>query len=133
MSKKLRDCLHKEPVIWNNLGAAYNRIGKFPEAIKVCEKIIEVHPEMANPWNHLGLAHFKLGDSNKAIKYIKNALNLNKKYAGAYCNLANIYLKMNHYKKALKACKNCLDLDPNFHKARKIQEEIKDLIKIKKK
>jgi len=65
--------------------------GKFTEAVRILEQIIEGHPEFLAARNNLALAYYYMGMFDKAMETIHNVLELEKGNLHALCNLAIFY------------------------------------------
>ncbi|HLP47717.1 MAG TPA: tetratricopeptide repeat protein, partial [Candidatus Kapabacteria bacterium] len=44
--KKLLEMDERQPMVWANLGAAYNDVGKYKEAVNVLEKVLIMKPDL---------------------------------------------------------------------------------------
>ncbi len=64
---------------WLKKGIALEILNKHDEAIKACDKAIEINPIDWNAWYAKGIALEKLGKSNEATKAYKKAVELNPK------------------------------------------------------
>jgi Flp pilus assembly protein TadD len=64
---------------WIKKGIALEILNKHEEAIKACDKAIEINPLNWNAWYAKGIALEKLGKSNEATKAYKKAVELNPK------------------------------------------------------
>jgi len=86
-----RDVAAKSPVKvrpYNNLGAALNEEGRFPEAISVLSRAIEIKPDHPEAWYNLGRTYVITGRYPKAIPLLEKAIRLKSDYVDAYINLA---------------------------------------------
>jgi tetratricopeptide (TPR) repeat protein len=112
-----RECLkHNKDfgTVWNNLGAAYNKIGQFDLAISALQKSIKIGKIAKNPFSYLlpfltGEDHYFLNNSGEIIEYNETAI--------PYNHLGFAYYNLGQYSKALKAVNYCLKLDSKFEKA----------------
>ena len=64
---------------WLKKGIALEILNKHEEAIKACDKAIEINPLDWNAWYAKGIALDKLGKSNEATKAYQKAVELNPK------------------------------------------------------
>ncbi|ACS98848.1 tetratricopeptide repeat protein [Paenibacillus sp. JDR-2] len=65
--------------------------GKFTEAVRILEKIIEEQPEFLAARNNLALAYYYMGMFDKAMATIREALELEPGNLHALCNLGIFY------------------------------------------
>ncbi|MGM0881681.1 MAG: tetratricopeptide repeat protein [Bacillota bacterium] len=65
--------------------------GKFTEAVRILEQIIEGQPEFLAARNNLALAYYYMGLFDKAMETIREVLNLESGNLHALCNLAIFY------------------------------------------
>jgi len=86
-----RDVAEKSPGKvrpYNNLGAALNEEGRFPEAISALSRAIAIKPDHPEAWYNLGRTHVLTGQYAKAIPFLEKAIRLKPNYVDAYINLA---------------------------------------------
>lgn len=76
-----------------NLGNVYLDQGRYDEAIKLYEQVLNdmLYPTPYIAQSNLGWAYFKKGDSEKALENIKAAVTLNPGFCRGYQNLGFIY------------------------------------------
>ncbi|MWC30858.1 tetratricopeptide repeat protein [Paenibacillus sp. MMS18-CY102] len=65
--------------------------GKFAQAVKLLEDIVEQHPEFSAARNNLALAFYYMGQFDKAMQTILKVLELDEGNLHALCNLAIFY------------------------------------------
>jgi Flp pilus assembly protein TadD len=75
------------------------------EAIAVFQKLVEDHPDLAEPYNNLAALYAASGDYARARSTLEQALKMNPAYATAHENLGDVYaaLAMQSYSRALKS------------------------------
>mgnify|MGYP003690070711 CR=1 FL=1 len=98
---------------YNNLGSAYNALGKSKKAIELYEKVFTLKPNYAEAHNNLGSALKDLRRSKEAAKCYEKAILINPDYAEAYCNLGSIYNDKKDRLNALKCYKKALKIKPD--------------------
>jgi len=113
-----------------NIAELYNKIGDYPNAIKIHNKVLLIrekilglqHPNTAASYNNIGNVYRNSGDYNKALEYYNKALEIYEKVLGlqhldtatAYNNIGAVYSNMDDYNKALEY----------YNKALEIREEV---------
>lgn len=65
--------------------------GKFAEAVRSLEKLIEKYPDFMAARNNLALAYYYMGQFEKGMETIQTVLDLNQGNLHALCNLAILY------------------------------------------
>src|SRR5436309_12328045 len=76
-----------------NLGAVYNRLEQFDEAIPVLRRGIQLDTHRAEGYYNLGLVYRRKGQLDLAIQAYREATRINPRMADAHYNLANLYLE----------------------------------------
>lgn len=74
-----------------NLGIAYSKSGKFPEAEQAFKMAIARKPDSAAAYNQLGILYRKLGRFTEAVNSYQRALEIQPDYALAHLNLGVLY------------------------------------------
>jgi tetratricopeptide (TPR) repeat protein len=100
-----------------NLGAVYNRLDQFDDAIPVLRRGIQLDNHRAEGYYNLGLVHRRKGQVDLAIEAYREATRVNPRMADAHYNLANLYLEKEKYNLAIVHYKQTLELRPNWDKA----------------
>jgi tetratricopeptide (TPR) repeat protein len=100
--------------IHNNLGLAYDRIGKYEEAIKELNEALRLNPDYIEVHNNLGVTYDRMGMPEEAVKELKKALKLNPNYTEALCNLGNIYASSGRYEEAAGELQEALRINPEL-------------------
>ena len=102
-------------MILNDLGKIYEELGKFDEAYKLFEQILDISFEVGDRWkelnalNELGKVNKKLGKTKKALKYYKQALSTAREIenlsgeGSTMKNIGELYFEQKRYDVAL-AC-----------------------------
>lgn len=106
-----------------NLATSALKMGRLKEAIKWCEKLIEVNPNNPEAYNLLGISHKKAKDYRKAVKVYLQGLDVDPRNGKIYHNLAIAYAAMGDKKQSREA----------FQKAKHLQgKKVKTVIATKK-
>ncbi|MCZ7400350.1 MAG: tetratricopeptide repeat protein [Candidatus Methanoperedens sp.] len=100
--------------IHNNLGLAYDRIGKYEEAIKELNEALRLNPDYIEVHNNLGVTYDRMGMPEEAVNELKEALKLNPDYTEAHCNLGNIYARSGRYEEAAGELQEALRINPEL-------------------
>jgi tetratricopeptide (TPR) repeat protein len=100
-----------------NLGAVYNRMEQFDDAIQILRRSIQVDPKRAEGYYNLGLVYKKMGQGNLALQSYLEATRINPRMVDAQYNLANLYVELGRYNLAIVHYKQVLQLRPNWDKA----------------
>ena len=106
-----------------HLGAAYNHLQKFSQAVDVLAKAVKLSPTAA-AYHNLGLAHRHLNNLPSAKTAFREALRLNPGLSHVHENLASVYVELHdftraitHYQKALEFRPNSATATAGLHKA----------------
>lgn len=97
--------------IHNNLGLAYDKIGRFDEAIEELKAALNLSPDYVEVHNNLGVTYDKMEMPDEAQNELREAIRMNPGYLEARCNLANIYYESGRHDEALKEFNNVLNID----------------------
>jgi tetratricopeptide (TPR) repeat protein len=100
--------------IHNNLGLAYDRIGKYEEAIRELKEALRLNPYYIEVHNNLGVTYDRMGRHEEAVNELKEALKLNPDYTEAHCNLGNIYARSGRYEEAAGELQEALRINPEL-------------------
>jgi tetratricopeptide (TPR) repeat protein len=100
-----------------NLGAVYNRLEQFDDAIPVLRRGIQLDNRRSEGYYNLGLVHRRKGQIDLAIEAYREATRINPRMADAHYNLANLYLEKEKFGLAIAHYKQTLQLRPNWDKA----------------
>ena len=76
-----------------NLGAVYNRLEQFDDAIPALRRGIQLDTNRAEGYYNLGLVYRRKGQPDMAIQAYREATRINPRMANAHFNIANIYLE----------------------------------------
>jgi tetratricopeptide (TPR) repeat protein len=100
-----------------NLGAVYNRLEQFDDAIPVLRKGIQLDVTRAEGYYNLGLVYRRKQRNDLAIQAYREAVRVNPRMADAHYNIANIYLEKGQYALSIAHYKQSLELRPRWDKA----------------
>ncbi|MCB0167227.1 MAG: tetratricopeptide repeat protein [Anaerolineae bacterium] len=102
---------HDLAEIYTTMGAAYDQLDQFDEALAAHKRAVEIDPESFRAWNNLGIAYFYLGQLNEAESSQKRAINLKPDYAFAYASLGAVYVSRNEPNAAIQVLAEAIRLD----------------------
>lgn len=92
---RLTNIKSREGMVEHDLARTLLEEGKFTEAVRILEKIIEGQPDFLAARNNLALAYYYMGMFDKAMDTIHEVLDLEAGNLHALCNLAIFYQHKN--------------------------------------
>ena len=100
---------------------------EYDKAKKVCEDILEIHPDNLNATNLLAILNFHNKDFVQSIKFFKKAIKINPNISETYNNLGNVYYEFKQFNIAIENYNEALKIKPNFalsyyNRAKALQE-----------
>jgi len=104
-------------VAWahNNLGNAYDELGKFQEAIESYKQTIRIDPDYVDAHYNLGLAYYKSHKYKEAIKSFKQAISIDPRSSQAHYGLGLAYYDSGYYEAI--GHKQAIRIDPDYRDA----------------
>jgi tetratricopeptide (TPR) repeat protein len=102
-----------------NLGAVFNRLEQYEEAIPLLRRGIQLDMNRAEGYYNLGLVYKRKGQLDMAIQAYREAVRVNPRMADAHYNIANIYLEKGQYAWAIAHYRQALEIRPKWEKARR--------------
>ncbi len=97
---------------WSNLGEALRRQGEFEEALRCCERSVEIDPDYAKGWRGLGAVRFALGRYDMAELAFQRWLALADDAATAHAFLADCARVRGQAGLAIERYRLALAIDP---------------------
>ncbi|WP_437650020.1 tetratricopeptide repeat protein [Sorangium sp. So ce362] len=85
------------------LGIVYFRLGLYPRAIAIYERLIQAHPDAVEPRINLALSYLKTGQPAQARSELERALEQNPKHQRAWGYLGLAFQRMGDYERASHA------------------------------
>jgi tetratricopeptide (TPR) repeat protein len=98
----------------NDLGLAYDDLGRSAEAIENFSQAIKIIPDYAEAHTNLGIVYTKLGRWQDAIDEHKQAIKFKPDLALAHNNLGIVYTKLGRWQDAIDAYKQAIRIKPDF-------------------
>jgi arylsulfatase A-like enzyme len=108
------------PVIYNNLGIAFRKLGDRGKAFYYFREGLKHDPGNAFLHNNLGLLYREQGEYSLAIKEYQASIHNDPLFLGAYVNLSVAQFKSGKKEEAIKTIEKVLEQDPNFPEARRL-------------
>ena len=102
-----------------NLGAVYNRMEKYDDAITALRRGIQIDSNRAEGYYNLGVVYKQKGQLDMALSAYREATRINPRMADAHYNIGNIYLEKEQFGIAIGHYRQALELRPNWDKAKK--------------
>jgi tetratricopeptide (TPR) repeat protein len=102
-----------------NLGAVYNRLEKYDDAIAALREGIKLDVSRAEGYYNLGVVYRQRDQLDLAIQAYREATRINPRMADAHYNLANIYLEKEQFPMAIGHYRHSLELRPTWEKAQR--------------
>jgi len=105
------------PEVFNLLGIAYRRSGRFNLAIEAYRRALEIQEDLPEVHYNLGIAFMKSGMIEEAFEEYRTAVSLKPRYAQAYSNLGFIHLELGQVDLALTEVRKALAIEPELAEA----------------
>jgi tetratricopeptide (TPR) repeat protein len=91
----------------------YMATRNYNQAVRLCDKMLRVHPENAGVHEVAGRVLDGFGKKDEALKFYEKAVDLNPKLIAARLRLVDLYLEKNLHMNALQQCEEVLRLSPD--------------------
>jgi len=101
-----------------DIGAIYQDIGFYKEAVDEYKKAIALRPTFVDIKNKLGIVYRDMRDYSKSVRELEEAIKINPEYTPARINLGITYYTMGYIDKAKVEWMNVLNKNPNDKTAR---------------
>ena len=101
-------------IAYCGLGQAFNRHGKYDEAVKYYLKALQIDPNYADAYYELGVTLEAQGHPKEALKHYSEALRMNPDYAEVYNNIGVILSKQGKSKIAIDHFQKAIQIRPNY-------------------
>jgi len=88
--------------------------GKYDEAIKYCQKAIDLDDAYVGSYLNMGNAYIKKEEFDRAIEYFEKAVKLDSNYKNAWCDMGLANRLKADYDNALKNIEKAIEIDNNF-------------------
>lgn len=114
----------RHEIPYNNLGAAYLKLGRVREAENAFQKAIRIQPAYDAPYLNLGLIYKQRGENQKAESYFSRALKWNSKETAASASLAALLVRDDKLGEALQVIEPGLGFAPRDHRLLNLKAHI---------
>ena len=101
------------PLLLNDLGVVYLKLGQLDNAVKQFEQAVSLHPYRAVFWSNLGRAQALLGRHDQAVRTFQQALTLDPNQAGPHKNLGMLYFLRGQYQEAVVHFQQAVSREPD--------------------
>ena len=95
------------------LASVYFKSGKVAPALTLCEKAIELNPDLSEPYVVLGKILAGINDFHQAVKLFERAIQLNPDYPDVYQEIVPGLIVLGRHEDALGYAKKLLSLEPS--------------------
>ena len=102
---------------YNNVGEAYDKLGKYDEAIAEFEGALKINPNYFFGLNNLGNIYGKQRKLPQAISYFERALKQKPDYSPAHYNLARAFHLGGKREQAAESYRKAIKYNPYFEQA----------------
>lgn len=110
------DVLERYPWITfarDNRGYAYYRAGKYEEALRDFNKVLELDPNNAGSYHNRGVLHYHQGKYAEALTDLNRAIELKLENAESYTNRGAAHAGLGNFAAAISDFNKAIELDPD--------------------
>jgi eukaryotic-like serine/threonine-protein kinase len=101
-----------EPRQLESLSMLLIEFSRVPEAIRLCEEIVESNPAAIIAWNSLAIAWRRSGELDRAFECANRAVQINPRYAKGWSNRATILVQLGRLQEGLASADRALEFEP---------------------
>ena len=102
---------------WYNKGVALVHLGRYEEALAVCNKAIKIEPHDEDAWINKGIALANLNRYVEALSCFDEAIKLKPDHAIGWFNKGTYLTELKRYEESLKAIDEAIKLKPDYTSA----------------
>ncbi len=102
---------------YNNVGSAYNDIGRYQQAIDAFRQAVKIEPFYGRAYVNLGFSYGNLGRYAEAIEACRQAIKIGSDDAKAYYNLGLAYGGLGDYRQEIEAYSQAVRIQPDYAEA----------------
>lgn len=116
----LEDVVRRDPAYaeaHNYLGIAYSRLGRFEDATREYQLLLELDPSSASAHNNLGSLALTRGDVGAAIKHFESALAFDPDHASTHNGLGVAHARNGNFEEAIESWRRAVELDSRQYDA----------------
>jgi len=104
-------------IVYNNLGAAYDKAGLHEKALPLFKRAVELNPNYDKAWNNMGVSYAQRKAYLSAIPIYEKAIRLQPRIAIYHYHLGHSLASLGRYEEAIASFENALTQDAAFLKA----------------
>ncbi|MBI5587182.1 MAG: tetratricopeptide repeat protein [Deltaproteobacteria bacterium] len=113
-SEAIRQYPESVPIIYNNRGLAYRKIGEYPKALEDFNRAVSINPSYFYTYISRGLLYGNMGRYDSAIADFDTASRLKPGYAEAYYYRAIAKFNLKRYPEVFEDLSTAIKLQPGF-------------------
>lgn len=103
----------RSPHAWAKLGQAQRRLGRPDQAVRACDRALELDPELVWAWNVRGLALLALEENAEALAAFQKACTLDPDSVWHWYNQADALAALHRHAEAEAALERALGVQPD--------------------
>ena len=102
--------------------------GKYDDALKAFDRVIERAPDFAEGWNKRATLYYLMGDFKRSLEDIAKTLELEPRHFGALSGRGLVYVRLEDLNSALMAFEDALEVHPQMPGPRVNAEAIRKML-----
>ena len=103
--------------------------GKYDDALKAFDRVIEQAPDFAEGWNKRATLYYLMGDYKRSLEDIAKTLELEPRHFGALSGRGLVYVRLEDLSSALRAFEDALKVHPQMPGPKVNAEAIRKVLK----
>lgn len=104
--------------------------GETEEALKILNRLIELHPQFAEAWNRRASVYWQMGQFRKSISDCERTLALNPNHYGAWQGVGICQLELGKTVEACQSLRQALRINPYDEPTRRSLRRCEELLRI---
>lgn len=101
--------------VWRYKGLVLSKLNRYPEAISVFQKVLEINQADFVTWDLQGLAQLELGEAEAALASFERAIELNQEYVYPLIHKGNALAQLDRLEEAIAIYEQVLRIQPNSY------------------
>lgn len=101
--------------IWRYKGLVLSKLNRYPEAISVFQKVLEINQADFVTWDLQGLAQLELGEAEAALASFERAIEINQEYVYPLIHKGNALAQLDRLEEAIAVYEQVLKIQPNSY------------------